>query len=157
MNIEEFWNEFLRNTNRDKSLRFLESFHFDLRKEVANHLLDLVLTGKKKATASSLFVYEKTDCEMPKIGDFSIITDWDGNPRCVIETTNIMIIPFHKITYEICKREGEDDTLESWQIGHRRFFIAEGKELGYEFSEDMPVIFEDFEVVYVQDNDDGLC
>lgn len=43
---------------------------------------------------------------------------------------------FKEITYDICKR------------GHIRFFEAEGKELGYTFTEDMPVIFEDFEVIY---------
>jgi uncharacterized protein YhfF len=54
------------------------------------------------------------------------------------------------MTYDICKREGEDDTLESWQKGHRHFFTEEGKELGYVFSESMPVIFEDFKVVYTK-------
>ena len=48
----------------------------------------------------------------------------------------------------IVKLEGEDDSLESWQKSHKRFFEEEGKELGYEFSEDMLVIFEEFEVVY---------
>ena len=51
------------------------------------------------------------------------------------------VIPFKDITFDICSREGEDDNLQSWQEGHREFFTEEGKELGYEFSEDMPVIF----------------
>ena len=38
--------------------------------------------------------------------------------------------------------------LQSWQEGHRAFFTEEGKELGYEFSEDMPVIFQEFNVVF---------
>ncbi|WP_249168760.1 ASCH domain-containing protein [Alkaliphilus sp. B6464] len=48
----------------------------------------------------------------------------------------------------MCKRGGEDDTLESWRAGHINFFREEGNKLGYEFRNDMPVIFEDFEVVY---------
>lgn len=44
--------------------------------------------------------------------------------------------------------EGEDDTLESWRAGRTRFFTREGAELGYEFSQDMPVVFEDFRVIY---------
>ncbi|MPM92276.1 hypothetical protein SDC9_139411 [bioreactor metagenome] len=85
---------------------------------------------------------------MPKRGSLSIVTDWDGNPRCVIETTAVTILPFREFTFEICSREGEDDSLESWQRAHTRFFTEDGKALGYEFSEDMPVVFEDFEVVY---------
>lgn len=52
------------------------------------------------------------------------------------------------MTYDICKREGEDDSLESWRAGHIKYFTQEGKQVGYDFREDMPVVFEDFEVVY---------
>lgn len=56
--------------------------------------------------------------------------------------------PFKDITYDICKREGEDDDLESWRNGHISFFSNEGRKLGYTFTEDMPVIFEDFKMVF---------
>ena len=148
MTTEAFWAEFLEKTNRDANTRYLECFHFDLNERSANELLALVLAGKKRATASSLYAFEAEGCELPTIGSLSIVTDWDGNPRCVIETTAITILPFREITFAICSREGEDDSLESWQRGHRRFFTEDGKALGYEFSEDMPVIFEDFAVVY---------
>lgn len=86
---------------------------------------------------------------MPKAGDYSIVTDWDGNPRCVIQTKKVTVLPFKEITYELCKKEGEDDNLESWQRNHRAFFTAEGKEeLHYEFTEDLMVVFEEFDVVY---------
>jgi len=52
------------------------------------------------------------------------------------------------MTFEICKREGEDECLETWLRGHVRFFTEEGKAMGYEFNEDMLIVFEDFEVVY---------
>lgn len=148
MTISQFWHNFLIETQQDVSTTYVESFHFELNEKLANELLTLVLNGKKQATASSLLAYTKQNCRIPKVGDYNIITDWDGLPHCVIQTTAITILPFEEITYEICKREGEDDNLASWQHGHRTFFINEGKILGYQFSEDMPVIFEDFEVVY---------
>lgn len=146
--IDLFWNRFLEKSGYDKSKKYLEAFHFELTEDLANELLNLVLEGKKKATSSSFKAYEKEGAKLPKIGDLSIITDWNGNPRCVIETKNITIIPFKDITYDICSREGEDDSLESWREGHSRFFSNEGKEIGYEFTEEMLVVFEDFEVIY---------
>ncbi|WP_234117588.1 ASCH domain-containing protein [Clostridium hydrogenum] len=146
--IDMFWKAFLKKTNRDETTKYLEAFHFELTEKLANELLHLVLDGQKKATASSLCMYEIENESIPEVGDLSIVTDWEGVPRCIIETTNITIIPFSDITYDICKREGEDDTLESWIQGHTNFFREEGKQLGYEFSDDMPVVFEDFEVVY---------
>ena len=85
---------------------------------------------------------------IPQVGDLSVVTDWEGIPKCVIETTNVMIIPFKDITFDICKREGEDENLESWIEGHTKFFSSEGSMLGYNFTEDMPVVFEDFKMVF---------
>ena len=150
MTTKEFWQEFLTITSKDITATYVEAFHFDLTQEVANKLLALVLSGAKQATASSLLAYELREERVPQVGDYNIITDWDGNPRCVIETTNIIILPFDEITFDICKREGEDDTLESWQRAHRIFFIKEGEMLGYEFKESMPVVFEDFKVVFAK-------
>ena len=127
----------------------LEKWHFELTEGAANYLLGLVLEGKKRATASSLWEYELEGEPLPKVGEMSIITYWDGTPGCVIRTTNVRIIPYRDMTFDIAKLEGEDDTLESWQKNHEAFFIEEGKELGYTFSEDMPVIFEEFVVVEV--------
>lgn len=148
MTIDQFWHDFLVETKQDPNTPYIEAFHFELTEKLANELLELVLIGQKQATASSLFAYSQEGSRMPQVGDYYIVTDWHGLPRCVIETTEITILPFKDITYDICKREGEDDNLESWQRGHRTFFINEGKALGYQFSEDMPVLFEDFKVVY---------
>lgn len=129
-------------------MAFMDCFYFDNSEKWANALLKLVLEGKKKATASSRYSFEKRGLELPKTGDLSIVTDWDGNPRCVIETTKVTHLAFRDMTYDICRREGEDENLESWQRGHVNFFTEEGKAEGYVFSWDMPVVFEDFEVVY---------
>ena len=148
MEIAQFWQAFLEQTERSTDTAYLECFHFDNNERSANELLALVLSGKKRATASSLYAYPEG--EHPKPGNLSIVTDWDGNPRCVIETRNVQILPFREMTFEICSREGEDECLETWQAGHKRFFTQDGEEMGYLFSEDMPVVFEDFEVVYTR-------
>ena len=150
MKVKDFWSSFLLEAGKDANTQYIECFHFELTEKLADKLLDLVLSGQKRATASSFHAFEIEEDRLPQVGDYSIITDWAGTPRCVIETTAVTILPFKEITYEICKREGEDDTLESWRDGHIRFFIEDGKELGYTFSEDMPVVFEDFKVVFVK-------
>jgi uncharacterized protein YhfF len=146
--VDEFWGRFLNSTNRDKYENFSSIFHFEMTEYWANELLRLVLEGEKKATCSSLESFKIEGEELPKKGNLSIITDWDGAPRCVIETTQITILLFKDMTFDICKREGEDECLETWVDGHRKFFTEEGKEMGYEFSQDMPLVFEDFQLVY---------
>jgi uncharacterized protein YhfF len=116
--VDIFWKRFLQETFRPETTKYLEVFHFELTKELANELLRLVLIGQKKATTSSLWSYELEGERIPEVGDLSIVTDWEYVPRCVIKTTAVHILPFLDITYDICKREGEDDTLESWRNGH---------------------------------------
>ena len=127
----------------------LEHWHFDLTEESANHLLNLVLEGKKRATSSSYPGYLTEGEDIPKVGDMSVITDWDGNPRCVIRDTKVQIIPFKDITFDLAGLEGEDENLESWRTKHEAFFREEGSEVGYTFSPDMKVVFEEFEVVEI--------
>lgn len=127
----------------------MEHWHFEMTERAANFLLALVLSGKKRATSSSFLGYEIDGTPLPKSGERSVITYWDGTPGCIIETKNVRIIPYREITYDLAKLEGEDETLESWQDTHSRFFTEEGKELGYRFTEDMPVVFEEFEVIEV--------
>lgn len=148
MDISTYWRNFLLQTNRDSNTNYISCDHFELTESLANELLRLVLIGQKKATCSSLDYFKVTKERIPQVGDLSIITDWDGNPRCIIETTDVLFIPYKEISFEICSREGEDANLESWQDGHARFFTNEGKKIGYSFHKDMIVVFEGFEVVY---------
>ena len=125
----------------------LEKWHFELTEDACNSLLDLVLKGQKRATSSSLAAFELGGETMPKEGELSVITDWDGNPRCVVRTKKLHILPYEEITYDLAKLEGEDEALDSWKRSHERFFTREGEMLGYHFSPQMPVVFEEFEVV----------
>lgn len=146
--ITAFWNNFLAEAKLDSDTTYHDAFYFGANKELANDLLDLVLSGAKTATTSAVPCYEAEGEVMPQVGDYSIVTDWDGEPRCVIRTTMTTILPFNEMTYDICKREGEDECLETWVEGHRRFLSQDAQACGYVYSEDMPVLFEDFEVVY---------
>ncbi len=151
MKADEFWRQFLEAAGLDCDTVCSEVFHFEITEYWADRLLELVISGQKRATSSSLIGYELEGDKVPEAGEYSIVTNWAGEPKCVIRTTAVTIIPFCDITYDICCREGEDDNLESWQNSHRSFFTEEGEQLGYQFTEDMPVIFEDFEVVYTAD------
>ena len=148
MTREQFWNLFLQRTGRGEDTVYIDCFHFDLTEKWSNALLELVLCGQKRATASNLSTWELRGEALPKPGDLSIVTDWAGVPRCVIETTGVTVLPFRDVTWDMCRLEGEGDSLEDWRRGHARFFTDEGLELGYIFSEDMPVVFETFEVVF---------
>ena len=106
-----------------------------------------MLEGKKRATSSSLAAYRSEGEPVPKPGDWNVLTDWEGRPGCLLVTTQVELLPFREIGFELAKWEGEDDGLDSWRKNHIAFFTEEGRQLGYSFTEEMPVVFERFEVL----------
>jgi uncharacterized protein YhfF len=108
-----------------------------------------VLSGEKRATAGLLWSYEAEAEPFPEVGKLTVITDWSGAPKCIIETTAVEIKPFKDVDSRFAFEEGEGDkTLESWRKEHWKFFSAECNELDMEPNEDMPVVLECFKVVY---------
>ena len=111
--------------------------------EMAKELLRLIVSGKKRATCWACI-----DDQPPAPGTISVVTDWAGNAGCVIQTVKAQALPFSEVTWEMAREEGENERLEAWREEHERFFQAEAAREGYEFSESMPVIFEEFRVIW---------
>ncbi len=144
----EYWERSLKETGRDKNTACCFCGYMGPTEEIADQLLELIRSGRKKATTSCLLSYEKNNEPLPQTGSLGIVTDWVGIPKCVIEITAVTILPFGEVTFDICSREGEDDILETWRNTHFNIFTEEGKQEGYEFTWDTPVVFEDFQVIY---------
>ena len=70
----------------------------------------------------------------PVAGDYSIVTDFEGNPMCIIQMTEISVLPFDEVDAEYALVEGEGDQIArlSGAKGHRRYFYERrgGKRLG---------------------------
>lgn len=141
----EVWTSFLARHDLPMTTKLYECFYFGLTKPVADELMELVLKGQKRATASALASF--IDTNPPQENDYSMLIRFDGEPQAIIQTRQTIIKPFNEMTFDIVKAEGEDETLQSWQDNHRKFFRAEASLLGYEFSETMPVLFEWFDVI----------
>jgi len=149
--VKEMWKKYLSTIgeNINNTSKTYESWYFCNNEKDANELAELVKKGIKKATASLHCLYEIENETIPKVGDYIIITNWNGIAQCVIHITNINIIPFKNVTQAFAAKEGEGDkTLSFWRKVHRKFFTLELKEYSKKFSEDMLVICEEFEVVY---------
>ncbi|XOV78795.1 MAG: ASCH domain-containing protein [Aestuariibacter sp.] len=129
--------------------RELNSWHFCDNEIDANECATLVLNNSKMATSPSLWWYQSNDEPLPKVGDLNIVTNWDGEALCIIETTKVSIIPFNEITEEYAQLEGEGDkSLAHWKRVHWEYYHRELAGTSYTPSDDMPVVCEIFKVVF---------
>lgn len=124
------------------------SWHFCDNQQDAGELVALVLAGRKRATAGCLLSYELDGDPIPQVGDFSVVTDWEGQARCVIRATSVEVVPFGDVTEEFAASEGEGDgSLAYWQEAHRAAFGRELALTGRALSAETLVVCEQFEVV----------
>jgi uncharacterized protein YhfF len=146
-----FWAEFKRSgaAGADPDSRFYEAFHFDDNEPSANELGALVLAGTKRATASLLHSYETEGKPLPRPGDLSVVTDWDGKPLCVMETRRVDLVPYEDVDEEFAATEGEGDgSLRYWRDVHSAYFGRECERVGCERTPRMAIVCERFEVVW---------
>ena len=147
--LSAFWDAFAESRSGVDESRFYEAFFFSDREDVADELAELVMRGVKRATAASVWSHEAEGKPFPRPGDLSIVTNWVGEPLCVIETESVRIVPFREVTAEFALIEGEGDgSLSFWQEAHREYFTRECSRAGREFSESMLVVCECFKVVH---------
>ena len=115
----------------------------------ADLLAQLVLHGEKTATASAYPLYELENEPLPEVGVYSVILDSKDQAVCVIQTTRVSITPFCEVSETHAYREGEGDrSLRYWREAHENVFSQWMREAGLRFEWDMPVVCEEFEVVY---------
>lgn len=117
---------------------------------MADSLGKLVTKGNKRATAGLAADYEAEQEPLPEAGEVSVILDGDGKPMAVIRTTEVIILPFREVTEEMAAEEGEGDlSLAYWQKEHKKYFSRSCRDLGLQFSEELEVVFERFELLKV--------
>ena len=145
------WSAYLRSLGEDPTTtaRTFTAWCFGDNEQDARGLAALVKAGRKRATASAYWAYEDSQDPLPAVGDYSVITNWEGEAQCMIRTTSVAIVPFDQVTADFARMEGEGDrSLDYWRRVHWACFTRELQSIGKRPEEAMPVVCETFEVVY---------
>jgi uncharacterized protein YhfF len=123
-----------------KRYQHLRTFAFGDSPALADQLLELVIKGVKTATCST---EDEPNTSAP--GERWIVLDGRGEPRCVIETTEVTYRRFSEIDASFARDEGEGDrSLGYWRDAHRTYFGRLRR-----FIEDMRLMCERFRLVEV--------
>lgn len=123
--------------------RHLRTFAFGDGPDLADKLVELVIKGVKTATCST---EDEPNTSSP--GEQWVVLDGRGEPRCVIESTEITYRRYNEVDSDFAHDEGEGDrSLACWREAHRNYFGRLGR-----FSEDMMLMCERFRLVEVFDD-----
>ncbi|UJF17733.1 ASCH domain-containing protein [Vibrio sp. SS-MA-C1-2] len=115
----------------------------------ANECARLINEGTKTASCSLKAGYDAENEPLPKVGGLTVVLDWQQNPVCIIELTEISLSPFNKVTAEFAAAEGEGDrSYQWWRDAHLTFFTHYTKSIDVPFTEDSLLVLERFKKVY---------
>lgn len=148
-NIQSFWERYLASLPEGTTPpEAYDYWHFCDNEKDADELVELVLRGIKTGTCAQLQEYEHEGEKISEPGDHSVITNWRGEPLCVIQFTSVRIVPYNEVDAHHARAEGEGDlSLDYWRKVHNDCFNRECARRGWDFSEDTELVLLEFEVV----------
>ncbi len=149
--IEEYWQAYLEILPPDapqRRARYVAEAMGD-NPALANELGSLIRQGVKTATCSALWEWEAEGSPIPQPGLITIILDGDGQPMCIIETTEVRVRAFNKVDASFAAEEGEGDrSLAYWREAHWRYFSRTLPRIGRAPAEEMPLVCERFRLLF---------
>ncbi|WP_348946516.1 ASCH domain-containing protein [Chitinibacter sp. FCG-7] len=146
--ISELWNHY-RSLDAAAPAALPLSYCFSDNAEEADALLELILSGRKCATAPSVAELQIAGDPIPKPGDFAIVTDWNGMARAIIRTRAVEIRRFGDVDEDFARIEGEgDQTLGWWREAHRSYYTRVLAGTDHAVDDDLEIVCEQFDLVY---------
>jgi uncharacterized protein YhfF len=149
--IEQYWQAYLETLPPDapqQRARYVAEAMGD-NPNLANELGSLIRQGLKTATCSALWEWEAEGSPIPQPGLITIILDGDGEPMCIIETTEVRVRAYNEVDASFAAEEGEGDrSLAYWRAAHWRFFSRTLLGIGRAPAEEMPLVCERFRLLY---------
>jgi uncharacterized protein YhfF len=149
--VEAYWLSYLQSLPPDAPVRdehYVAEGWGDS-PQMADELGAFIAAGTKTATCSTLWEYEAAGERLPEAGLKTIVLDGNGDPLCIVETTEVTVRPYDEVDARFAYEEGEGDrSLEYWREAHWRFFSRTLPNIGKVPAMDMPLVCERFRVVY---------
>ncbi len=148
--IQAYWLQFCKDTGTNPTITY-GAFSFGDTEEMADELVQLVLDNKKTGTSSAYELYflpDETD-SIPHSGQLDIVLDGRQHPVGVIQNIGVEVLPFKEVSEEQARKEGEGDlSLGYWRRVHIEFWAPYYSSHNLSFSEDTPIVYEDFKLIY---------
>jgi uncharacterized protein YhfF len=132
-------------------LSHVKSRGFGRTEEISKTLVALVASGQKTGTFALQCEFERDPTAEPKLGDLFLVHDFSGEPKLLYRVTAVETVPFTGINHAHVQVEGPNARdVGIWRKIHWPYWSAMLREMGREPSEDMPVVFHRFAVLYPQ-------
>lgn len=144
----DFWEAFLEQTDTPETTVMTDVTYFGGSEEESVAILEQLLSGEKTAVGHCIPAYLAAKRRMPRIGDYTMVTDFYGNPCCILHTSDVNIAPMPEIPAELRNGEYPDLTAEAWLARKQQECRDMAERMKFHYHEEIPLLMETVELVY---------
>ena len=147
MTSSEFWQKTKAALKLQDDESFAGELGFEARGFAGTEKIATLLAEKKRAAFSTYAVYAIDNEILPVSGEFYIVKNAEEEAVCAIQIQRVEILPFNEVPWSLAALEGEDENLQEWRERTREILEEESEIIGYEFREDIKLVFMEFKIV----------
>jgi len=150
-NVDRYWEQFLASlkAGAKRPSAYADTAAFGFTWDDAREIASLVRIGTKTATGGLVWSNEADGTPGSRPGDLWIVIAGPDEPVCLIETTEVRVIPYDEVPEEYAREGGEGErTLSDWRRMYWEMIVSECKRIGREPDRKAPLAMERFRVVY---------
>jgi uncharacterized protein YhfF len=144
--------EFVERARRARPNERIDSYKvrtFGNSAAISDVIVPLILSRAKTGTFALESEFERAPSEAPRVGDNYVVTHFGGDPVLLYRLTEVERVPFSDISHAHVQVEGPNArTVPVWREIHWAYWGGILRAQGREPSEDMPVLFQRFEVIF---------
>lgn len=147
MTSSEFWQKTKAALKLQDDESFAGELGFEAQGFAGTEKIAALLAEKKRAAFSTYAVYAIDNEILPVSGEFYIVKNADEEAVCAIQIQRVEILPFNEVPWSLAALDGEDENLQEWRERTREILEEESEIIGYEFREDIKLVFMEFKIV----------
>ncbi len=157
-NVQRYWEQFLNSlppgTRRPSG--HAGTAEFGITEDDAREIARLVRNGTKTASGGLVWANEFDGTRGSHAGDLWVVVAGPDEPVCIIETTEVRILPYDEVPEEYAWEGGEGDrTMSDWRRMYWEYIVSECARIGRNPDRKAPLAMERFRVVYKEPLQDG--
>ena len=145
---QDFWSAFLEQTGAPENTILTGWTYFGNSEEASVAALGQLRRGEKTAVGHCIPAYIAARQRMPRVGDYTLVTDFYGNPGCILLTRDVVIDPLPAIPPALRQKERPELTPEQWLEEKQREFRALAEQQGFHYHAELPILLELVKMVY---------
>ena len=143
---QDFWSAFAEDFDLPGSYCSRYTY-FGTSEEESVTAIEQLLSGEKNTVSHCIPYYIVTHTAMPKVDDYTMVTDFYGNPALILKTTDVSITPLPATPEALIAGECQGDR-DAWLRRKQQEFQALAKRSGFHWNEELPVLMETVRVVF---------